>query len=134
MASCIHHWPFPCMHVWNWFCKYFTWNVSMQNCWCQLFSPFIRCAKKYWPSFSPLIVQAKEDSNVAGVSISTSLGMNSPMFVNCSIFCDIRHVWSSVLGQNVMFGKFDVWTFNVQSVQRSVFWCSFQDYNLATMC
>ena len=32
-----------------------------------------------------------------------SLGMNSSMFTNCSVFCDVRHVRSSVLGQNVMF-------------------------------
>ena len=31
-----------------------------------------------------------------------SLGMNSSMFANCSVFCDVR---SSVLGQNVMFGS-----------------------------
>merc|ERR1712016_591457 len=37
--------------------------------------------------------------------IYTSLGMNSSMFVNCSVFCDVRHVRSSVLGQNVMFGS-----------------------------
>ena len=29
--------------------------------------------------------------------------MNSSMFANCSVFCDVRHVRSSVLGQNVMF-------------------------------
>ena len=34
-----------------------------------------------------------------------SLGMNSSMFTNCSVFCDVRHVQSSVLGQNVMFGS-----------------------------
>ena len=50
------------------------------------------------------------------------------MFVNCSVFCDVRHVRSSILGQNVMFGKFDVRTFNVRSVRSSVFWCLFQDY------
>merc|ERR1712020_111848 len=33
----------------------------------------------------------------------TSLGTYSLMFENCSIFCDVRHVRSSVLGQNVMF-------------------------------
>ena len=27
------------------------------------------------------------------------------MFANCSIFCDVRHFRSSVLGQNVMFGS-----------------------------
>ncbi len=32
-----------------------------------------------------------------------SLGTNSSMFANCSVFCDVRHVRSSVLGQNVMF-------------------------------
>ena len=58
----------------------------------------------------------------------TSLGTYSLMFANCSVFCDVRHVRGSILGQNVMFRKFDVRTFNVQSVQSSVFWRSFQDY------
>ena len=31
--------------------------------------------------------------------------MNSLMFMNCSVFCDVRHVRSTVLGQNVMFGS-----------------------------
>ena len=35
--------------------------------------------------------------------ISTSLGTNSSMFANFSVFCDVRHVRSSVFGQNVMF-------------------------------
>ena len=39
-----------------------------------------------------------------------SLGTNSSMFVNCSVFCDVQHVRSSVFGQNVMF----------RSVQNSV--------------
>ena len=60
--------------------------------------------------------------------VCTSLGMNSSMFPNCSVFCDVWHVRSSILGQNVMFGKFDVRTFNVWSVRSSVFWFSFQDY------
>ena len=60
----------------------------------------------------------------------TSLGTNSLMFMNCSVICDVRHVQSSILGQNVMFGKFDVRTFNVWCVRSSVFWCSFQDYYL----
>ena len=34
-----------------------------------------------------------------------SLGTNSSMFANSSVFCDVRHVRSSVLGQNVMFGS-----------------------------
>ena len=38
----------------------------------------------------------------------TSLGIYSLMFANCSVFCDVRHVRSSILGQNVMFGKFYV--------------------------
>ena len=38
------------------------------------------------------------------------------MIVNCSVFCDVQHVRSSILIKNVMFGKFDVQTFNVQSV------------------
>ena len=56
-----------------------------------------------------------------------SLEMNSSMFANCSVFCDVRDVRSSILGQNVMFGKFDVRTFNVRSVRSLVFWCLFQD-------
>ena len=39
------------------------------------------------------------------VTLSNSLGMNSSMFTNCSVFCDVQHVRSSVLGQNVMFGS-----------------------------
>ena len=35
--------------------------------------------------------------------LSASLEMNSLMFANCSLFCDVRHIRSSVLGQNVMF-------------------------------
>ena len=37
--------------------------------------------------------------------VTSSLGTNSPMFMNCSVFCDVRYVRSSVLGQNVMFGS-----------------------------
>ena len=40
----------------------------------------------------------------------SSLGTYSLMFMNCSVFCDVR---SSILDQNVMFGKFDIRTFNV---------------------
>ena len=36
---------------------------------------------------------------------SISLGSNSSMFANCLGFCDVLHVQSSVLGQNVMFGS-----------------------------
>ena len=32
-----------------------------------------------------------------------SLGTNSSMFANCSVFDDVREVRSSVLGQNEMF-------------------------------
>ena len=39
------------------------------------------------------------------VLVDYSLGTNSSMFANCSVFCDVRHVRSSVLGQNVMFGS-----------------------------
>ena len=38
-------------------------------------------------------------------ALHSSVGTNSSMFVNCSDFCDVRHVQSSVLGQNVMFGS-----------------------------
>ena len=85
-----------------------------------------------------------------------SLGMNSSMFVNCSVFCDVGHVRSSVFGQNVMFEvqsccyvtrlvleqtvgcsqtvqffvmfvvRFWAKKFNVLSVRSSVFWYSFQ--------
>ena len=34
---------------------------------------------------------------------NNSLGTNSSMFVNCLDSCDVRHVRSSVLGQNGMF-------------------------------
>ena len=34
-----------------------------------------------------------------------SLGAYSLMFMNCSVFCNVQHVRSSVLGQNVMFGS-----------------------------
>ena len=61
------------------------------------------------------------------ILVLSSLGMNSSMFANCSLFCDVRHVRSLVLGQNVMLGKFDVRTFNVWSVQSSVYWCLFQN-------
>ena len=39
-----------------------------------------------------------------------SLGTNSLMFENCLVFCDVRHVRSSILGQNELFEKFDVQT------------------------
>ena len=38
-------------------------------------------------------------------SVGNSLGTNSSMFANCSFFWDVWHVRSSVLGQNVMFGR-----------------------------
>ena len=59
-------------------------------------------------------------SSVQLLCDQTSLGTYSLMFANCSVFCDVRHVRSSILGQNVMFIKFDVQTFNVQSVRSSV--------------
>ena len=34
-----------------------------------------------------------------------SLGTNSSMFVNCLVFCDVWHIQSLVLSQNVMFGS-----------------------------
>ena len=79
-------------------------------------------------------------SSVLLLCDQTRLGTYSLMFANCLVgtysmilanclgFCDARHIQSSILGQNVMFRKFDVQTFNVQSVRSSVFWCSFQDY------
>ena len=66
-------------------------------------------------------------SSVRLLCDQTSLGTYSLMFANCSVFCDVRHVRSSILGQNVMFRKFDVQTFNVWSVWSSVICCSFQD-------
>ena len=38
--------------------------------------------------------------------VGLSLGTNSSMFANCSLFCDVQHVRSSVLGQIVIFGSF----------------------------
>ena len=35
--------------------------------------------------------------------------MNSSMFANSSVFCDVRHVRSSALGQNVMFRSVRSW-------------------------
>ena len=42
---------------------------------------------------------------LSSARVPSSLGTNSSMFANCSVFCDVRHVRSSVLGQNVMFGS-----------------------------
>ena len=36
--------------------------------------------------------------------IQTRGGTNCPVFANCSVFCDVREVRSSVLGKKVMFG------------------------------
>ncbi len=66
-------------------------------------------------------------SSVLLLCDQTSLGTYSLMFTNSLGFCDVGHVRSLILGQNVMFRMFDVWTFNVRSVQSLVFWCSFQD-------
>ena len=66
-------------------------------------------------------------SSVLLLCDQTSLGTYSLMFVNCLVFCDVRYVQSSILGQNVMLRKFEVWTFNVHSVRSLVFWCLFQD-------
>ena len=44
-------------------------------------------------------------SSVLLLCDQTSLETYSLMFVNCLVFCDVRHVRSSVLGQNVMFGS-----------------------------
>ena len=49
--------------------------------------------------------------------VFSSLGLNSSMFVNCSVFCDVWYVQISILGQNVMFGNFDV-RFNLVFVPR----------------
>ena len=64
---------------------------------------------------------------MSGKVESSSLRTNSSMFANCLVFCDVRDVQSLILDQNVMFGKFNVGTINVQCVRSSVFWCSFQD-------
>ena len=45
------------------------------------------------------------DLSCSSTYVYTSLGTNSSMFANCSVFCDVLHVRSSVLGQNVMFGS-----------------------------
>ena len=52
--------------------------------------------------------------------LSISLGTNSLMFTNCLVFCDFRHVRSSILGH-----MFNVRTFNVRSVRSSVFYMMF---------
>ena len=38
------------------------------------------------------------------ILVYSSLGTNSSMFANCSVFGDVREVRSSVFGQNHMFG------------------------------
>ena len=64
---------------------------------------------------------------------NTSLGTNSSMFTNCSVFCDVRHVRSSVLGQNVMFrsvrssvlllcDQTSLGTYSLMFANCSVFW------------
>ena len=67
-------------------------------------------------------------SSVLLLCDQTSLGTYILVYTNCSVFCDVQHVQSSILSQIVMFRKFDVQTFNVHSVRSSVFWCFFQDY------
>ena len=39
-------------------------------------------------------------------SFAGSLGTNSSMFANFSVYCDVQHVRSLVLGQTVMFRSF----------------------------
>ena len=56
----------------------------------------------------PFIIVFGEDMVIQTIGrslnqVCISLGMNSSMFANCLVFCDVRHVRSSVLGQNVMF-------------------------------
>ena len=60
--------------------------------------------KKMVPGFPKMPLGARHD-NDKGLYIPSSLGMNSLMFANCSVFCDVWHVRSSVLGQNVVFGS-----------------------------
>ena len=52
-----------------------------------------------------------------------SLGINSSMFMNCSVSRDVWHVRSSVLGQNVMF---KVWSgcYVTRLVLEPTVWCS----------
>ena len=64
-------------------------------------------------------------SSVLLLCDQTSLGTYSLIFANCSGFCDVRHVRSSILDQNVMFRNFDVRTFNVQSL------CEFFSFRLS---
>ena len=59
-------------------------------------------------------------SSVLLLCDQTSLWTYSLMFANCLVFCDVWHVQSSILGQNVTFGKFNVRAFNVWSVRSSV--------------
>ena len=55
--------------------------------------------------------------------IQSSLGTNSSMFANCSVFCDVRHVRSSVLGQNVMF-EVQSGCYVTRLVLEHTVWCS----------
>ena len=44
----------------------------------------------------PLIVLNTNDLVIHACNIAISLGTNSSMFVNCSVFCDVQHVQSLV--------------------------------------
>ena len=65
----------------------------------------------------------------------TSLGTSSSMFTNFSVFCDVRHFQSLVLGQNVMFGivrssilllcdQTSLETYSLMFVNFGLLWCS----------
>ena len=45
----------------------------------------------------------KNGQLVLYILLPSSLGMNSSMFANCLVYCDVQHVRSLVFGQNVMF-------------------------------
>ena len=65
-------------------------------------------------------------SSVQLLCDQTSLGTYSLMFTNCSVFCDVRHVQSLVLGQNVMCESIRslVLLFVTRLVSEHTVWCS----------
>ena len=63
---------------------------------------FQHCSMKVMKE-SCSILGEKSGSQFHVSLIYSSLGTNSSMFTNCLVFCDVRHVRSSVLDQNVMF-------------------------------
>ena len=79
----------------NLFASLLLYCVSMITFKCAIWLPYIQD-----------LSQAARSGNIVSTTgglVQVSLGTNSSMFTNCSLFCDVSHVRSSVLGQNVMF-------------------------------